>query len=307
MLRTEIAGISLETCIYNASGPRCTSYLELMALANSRTGAVLSKSTTLLPRDGNAGKRYYDNDVASINSTGLANMGYKFYGDLVGAFYPKPYIISVAGLTLEDNIKIIGELVENPPNAIELNLSCPNIIGKSQVAYDYETMEMYLRQIYDRIPEVTKVPMGVKLSPYFDRQQFVDAAELLEEFPIGFVTCINSLGYGLMVDTVEESMAIVPNGGHGGIGGKGIMPIALANVRQFRKLLPERIDVIGCGGVETGEDVFAHILVGAKAVQVGTQLMKEGVGVFERLEEELMGVMKRKGYKEVGEFCGKLV
>lgn len=305
MLKTEIAGIKLESCIYNASGPRCTSYEELIKLANSHSGAILTKSVTLNPRDGNAGKRYYDNDIMSINSTGLANMGYKFYGSLVETFYPKPYMISVAGLTLEDNIKIIEELMENPPDAIELNLSCPNIAGKSQVAYDCDAMEMYLRKIYDSVE--IQIPMGLKLSPYFDQGQFASTAELIEGYPINFVTCINSLGYGLMVDISRETTEIVPNGGHGGIGGKGILPIALANVRQFRKLLPERIDVIGCGGVETGRDVFAHILVGAKGVQVGTQLMKEGVGVFERLERELGGIMREKGYKNVGEFCGKLV
>ena len=302
MLRTTIGGIDLESCIYNASGPRCTTAEELWALAGSEAGAILTKSATVLPRDGNAGKRYYENEIMSINSTGLANMGYKFYGGLVGTFGEKPYIISLAGLTLEDNVKMVGELP--PEMAIELNLSCPNIVGKSQVAYEYDVMETYLRKIYDEGEGKT---IGVKLSPYFDQQQFIDAAELIGEYPVRYVTCINSIGYGLMVDIETEMPEIVPNRGHGGIGGKGILPIALANVRQFRNLLPEKIDVIGCGGVETGADVFRHILVGAKAVQVGTQLMKEGVGVFKRLRGELEEIMEGKGYKRVEEFCGKMV
>jgi dihydroorotate dehydrogenase (fumarate) len=301
-MNTRIADISLDSCIYNASGPRCSTYDELFDLSMSESGAILTKSTTLLPRNGNEGKRYYDNEIMSINSTGLANKGYKYYGDIVRR-WSKPYIISVAGLTLGDNVKIITDLQENPPDAIELNLSCPNIVGKSQVAYDYNTMETYLRKIFD----VAEVPIGLKLPAYFDQQQFMDAAELIESFPVKFVTCINSLGYGLLVDINTETTMIVPNRGHGGIGGKAVLPIALANVRQFRILLPEKIDVIGCGGIVTGEDVFSHILVGAKAVQVGTQFMKEGTGVFKRLTTELKGIMDKKGYKEIGEFYGKLV
>ena len=71
--------------------------------------------------------------------------------------------------------------------------------------------------------------------------------------------------------------------------------------------MPDRIDVVGCGGVTSGNEVFQHILVGATAVQVGTQLMREGVGVFSRLNKELVAIMHAKGYTNIADFRGKLV
>ena len=94
-----------------------------------------------------------------------------------------------------------------------------------------------------------------------------------------------------------------------GIGGKYIKPIALSNVRNFYLEFQKRnldIDIIGCGGIETGIDVFEHILAGAKMVQVGTQLYKEGPEVFVRLENELISIMKDKNYNSLSEFRGKL-
>ena len=223
----------------------------------------------------------------------------------------KPYIISVAGLTLQDNIQIITDLRNTAVDSIELNLSCPNIVGKSQVAYDPETMELYLRKIFDINDHCTETNpihmLGIKLSPYFDHEQFVRCADIVKEFPVKYVTCINSIGYGLIVDTDTERTVICPNAGHGGIGGKVVLPIALSNVRKFRQRLPDRIDVVGCGGVTNGNEVFQHILVGATAVQVGTQLMREGVGVFSRLNKELVSIMRSKGYTNIADFRGKLV
>ena len=85
-LKTTLCGFALESCIYNASGPLCTTEAELSDLANSESSAILTKSCTLEPRIGNLGRRYYENDISSINSTGLANLGYKFYGEMADRF-----------------------------------------------------------------------------------------------------------------------------------------------------------------------------------------------------------------------------
>ena len=66
------------------------------------------------------------------------------------------------------------------------------------------------------------------------------------------------------------------------------------------------IDIIGCGGIETGVDVFEHILAGATMVQVGTQLYREGPEVFVRLQNELISILKEKNYNSLSEFRGKL-
>jgi dihydroorotate dehydrogenase (fumarate) len=184
---------------------------------------------------------------------------------------------------------------------IELNLSCPNIPGKPQTGYDFERTNEVLKQVSSFYTK----PLGVKLPPYFDMVHFEMMAEILNQYPIQFVTCINSIGNALYID--DETVVIKPKGGFGGIGGTYVKPTALANVRIFYKLLKKNISVIGCGGVETGRDVFEHILCGASAVQIGTQLMKEDTRVFSRLISELEEVMNSKGYETLEDFKGKLV
>jgi dihydroorotate dehydrogenase (fumarate) len=78
-----------------------------------------------------------------------------------------------------------------------------------------------------------------------------------------------------MIDYQTERTRIAANGGLGGLAGSYIKPISLPNVYNFSWLLKEKIDIIGCGGITIGIDIFEYILCGAKAVQVGTQLIRE--------------------------------
>jgi dihydroorotate dehydrogenase (fumarate) len=305
-METRVGKMNLLSCIYNASGCRCTTLEELQDLEKSQAAAILTKSCTFEPRNGNAGKRYWDNDEMSINANGLANLGYQFYKDVKLNRESKPYIVSVAGLTLQDNLTILNELKDSKTiDSIEINLSCPNISGKPQIAYDEDAMSSYLRKIFDI--EYNNISIGIKLSPYFDHEQFVGVSEILNQYKPDYVTCINSLGCGLVIDTLLETSVISPNQGHGGIGGSIIYPIAIANVHKFRQLLDHSIDVVGCGGVVSGKDVFGHILAGASAVQIGTLFQKKGIDVFSRLNDELCDIMINKGYKNISDFKNTLI
>ena len=304
-ISTKLAGIHLENCLFNASGPLCTSSEQLHELGKSQAGAIMSKSCTLEYRSGNPEPRYVDTPWGSINSMGLPNNGYQYYAALASELeqYQKPYFISVSGLSLEENLTII-EFLDKAENisAIELNLSCPNVPGKPQTAYDFEQTKIVL----DAVMKFDKHPLGVKLPPYFDIIHFHQMAEILNQYPIQFVTCINSIGNALVIDIDREEVVIKPKDGFGGIGGDYVKPTALANVRQFYTLLRKDIDVIGCGGVKNGQDAFEHILCGAKAVQIGTKLMQEGVDCFERISNELKALMQAKGYEKLEDFRGKL-
>jgi dihydroorotate dehydrogenase (fumarate) len=304
-LSTSIAGLKLETCIYNASGPKCTTIEELDALGQSAAGAILSKSATLEYRAGNENPRYYETSWGSINSMGLPNEGYKFYADYAeqATKHGKPYIVSVSGMSFEDNATIIKLLAGNKNiAAIELNLSCPNLPGKPQAGYDFEQS----RALLNRVFELAQQPLGVKLPPYFDMPHFEMMAEVLNDFPIAFATCINSIGNGLVIDIDQECVVIKPKHGFGGIGGDFIKPTALANVRKFYTLLKDDVDIIGVGGIKNGMDAFEHILCGASAIQIGTQLMREGVDCFTRIADELKDIMREKGYTSINDFKGKL-
>lgn len=304
-IQTTFAGLTLASCIYNASGPWCTTRADLEGIGASAAGAILTKSATLERRAGNPSPRYIETSLGSINSMGLPNEGYQFYASLAADMqvYNKPYLLSVAGLSMENNLHMLRELnaVEGI-GAIELNLSCPNVPGKPQTGYDFERTQ----EVLERACAICKHPLGVKLPPYFDLIHFQQMAAILNQYPIQFVTCVNSIGNGLVIDVALEQVVIKPKGGFGGIGGDYIKPTALANVRQFYLLLRDDIAVIGCGGVKTGSDVFEHLLCGAAAVQVGTQYHREGTACFERLETELKAVMTQKGYASLADFQGQL-
>ncbi|MBA2251419.1 MAG: dihydroorotate oxidase [Nitrospirales bacterium] len=303
-LTTTIAGIRFPTCFMNAAGALCVTEEELRRLGRSHGGAIVTKSMTVEPRTGNPEPRYYGFPSGSINSMGLPNLGYAAYAKLIPALreFGKPVIASVAGLCEADFVKIATVINESRPDLIEVNLSCPNIPGKPQIGYDAEDSERLLEQVR----RVITVPMGVKLPPYFDPAHHERMARVIERVGVEFLSLINSVGNGLVVDPERESVVIKPKGGFGGLGGPLIKPIALANVRAFWKLLGGRIPIIGVGGVVTGTDAFEHFLCGASAVQIGTVLVEEGVGTFERLNQELSAVLSQKGYASPAACRGKL-
>ena len=130
--------------------------------------------------------------------------------------------------------------------------------------------------------------------------------KVIKKYPVKFVTCINSIGNGLVIDPKTEKPLIKPKGGMGGIGGKYIKYTALANVRRFYELFNGKIDVIGVGGIYSGVDAFEFILAGASAVQIGTAYLQKGPTIFAKVQNELKNIMKKKNYKKLSDFRGKL-
>ena len=303
-LSTTIAGVRFPACLMNAAGALCVTEEELRSLGRSGAGAIVTKSMTVEPRTGNPEPRYYGFPGGSINSMGLPNLGYAAYAKLIPTLkeFGKPVIASVAGLCEADFLKIATVINESRPDLIEVNLSCPNIPGKPQIGYDAEDSERVLEQIR----RVITVPMGVKLPPYFDPAHHEKMARVIERVGVEFLSLINSVGNGLVIDPERESVVIKPKGGFGGLGGPLIKPVALANVRAFWKLFQGRIPIIGVGGIVKGTDAFEHLLCGASAVQIGTVLVEEGLGAFERLAGELSAVLSRKGYASPAACRGQL-
>jgi len=304
-LVTNIDNISFENCIYNASGCWCTSKNELNDLVKSNSGALICKSSTMEFRKGNPEPRLYlNNKYGSINSMGVPNLGYKFYLNYGLGVVNKPYIMSIIPFCLNDLEKMLNDINKgvNFKRVIEINLSCPNLIKKTIVGYDYESFTNYL----DLINKVStdNLVLGIKLPPYNVGQTEIICSIIDKYDKIKFITCINSLVDGLILDGDET--AIHPKNGYGGIGGLYCKPIALANVNRFYRKLGHKITIIGCGGIKSGQDAYEHILCGASLVQIGTQLMKEGPGCFSRISNELKNIMKKKGYNKISDFRGKL-
>lgn len=304
MLFTKIGNLDIDYCIYNASGVKCITNDHLNKLSISKSGVILSKSSTINYRPGNKEPRYWDNSFLSINSSGLPNLGFDFYNNYKNDNINKPYFISISGMSIENNITMINNLNSNI-DGIELNLSCPNIKGHSQTGYDFVATEHLLRKSSEILDNKhSKFVFGIKLPPYFDDNHFNSMADIINEYSVTSITCINSLGNGLVVDYNSESTLIKPKNGFGGIGGSIIKPIALSNVHKFFKLT--KCSVIGCGGIQNGKDAFEHILCGASAVQIGTTFYREDVECFTRIGNELKQIMIDKNYNSINDFKGNL-
>lgn len=302
-LQTTFYDHTLQNCLMNASGVHCMTKEELDELATSQAGAVISKTATLNAREGNPEPRYFDTPLGSINSMGLPNLGLDYYLDYWTQRTDSLQFLSVAGMNYEENIAALKKIEASKFAGItEFNLSCPNLPGKPQIAYDFELTEKLLTEVFGFFTK----PLGVKLPPYFDIAHFDQMATILNQFPLVYVNSINSIGNGLYIDPQTDSVVIKPKAGFGGIGGEYVKPTALANVRAFYTRLKPEIKIIGTGGILTGQDVFEHLLCGATLVQVGTQLHQEGPQVFQRLANELAAIMSQKGYQSIAEFQGKL-
>ena len=290
----------------NASGVHCMTTTELVELEQSNAGAFITKSCTLNERAGNPEPRYFDVPLGSINSMGLPNRGFDYYLDYALNYekqQTQPLFFSIAGMSAAENLEMLTLIEKSDFQGItELNLSCPNVPGKPQLAYDFEATEDLLQQVFARFTK----PLGIKLPPYFDLAHFDQMAEILNQFPLTYVNSINSIGNGLYIDTQKEAVVIKPKEGFGGLGGEYVKPTALANVRAFYTRLKPEIKIIGTGGIRNGQDAFEHLLCGATMLQIGTELHKEGPKIFDRITKELEQIMTEKGYRTIDEFRGKL-
>jgi dihydroorotate dehydrogenase (fumarate) len=306
----------IESPIINASGCWCMTENELNDINNSESGAIVSKSSTLEPREGNKEPRFYMDDIGSINSMGAPNLGYEFYGKLGQTYENKPFIQSILPFSIQElHIMLLSLGHNNKENNIniELNVSCPNIStdanvssrrlekNKDIIGYDFKELEKYLKEL-EKYSKFTYL-FGLKLPPYYKLSDFEKVSELLLKYSfIYFITCINSIVNGFIMNCNKP--AILPNLSNGGIGGLYCKPTALANVRNFSILLKDKIKIIGCGGIKTGQDIYEYLLCGATAVQVGTELIREGPEIFSRLKKELIEVMKKNNYELINDFRG---
>lgn len=282
-LETTFANHIFANPLMNASGVHCMTTQELDELAHSEAGAFITKSCTINERKGNPEPRYFDVPLGSINSMGLPNLGFSYYLEYALAYEKvqenqnQPLFFSIAGMSVQENLEMLEKIEKSGFNGItELNLSCPNVPGKPQLAYDFEATYETLKEVFS----IFSKPLGIKLPLYFDFAHFDQMADILNQFPLTYVNAINSVGNGLYIDTEQEAVVIKPKEGFGGIGGEYIKPTALANVRAFYTRLKPEIQIIGTGGIRTGQDAFEHLLCGASMLQIGTELHKEGPEIF---------------------------
>jgi dihydroorotate dehydrogenase (NAD+) catalytic subunit len=266
-LRVDLCGRTLETPLIPASG---TLAKEALDEARGIFGAMLPKTATPRPRQGNPPPRIAETPAGMINSIGLQNPGIEAFLEGLDAFdVGVPILVSVAGDTV-DEFRALCERVAGDGRvwAVELNLSCPNVehggltfcAGPDSVA---EVVGACRAALPDR-------PLFVKLT----NEGALSNAVAAEEAGADALTLINTIP-ALSIDPVRREVLV-----RGGLSGPAIKPVALRTVYEVRAAVG--VPIVGCGGVTTGPDVAEFMLAGATAVQVGS-------ANFVREPRELLG------------------
>ena len=270
----------------------------------SRLGAVIPKTVTLLPRSGNVPPRTVETASGLLNSIGLDNDG-------IDEFLSQklPYlrtlgtkiIVSVAVKNV-DECSILGEKIEERASdcaagkieAVELNVSCPNVSG----GIDFATDPKLCGQIVQKMREALTLPLIVKLSPNI--WNIGEVAKGAESGGADAISAVNTC-LGLAVDWRRRKPRL--GNGFGGLSGPAIKPVALRCVRHVYKAV--KIPVIGIGGIETIDDVMEFLITGASAVQVGTANFYKPTATIQILDA-LPSALAELGAKTAAEIVGTL-
>jgi dihydroorotate dehydrogenase (NAD+) catalytic subunit len=229
-----------------------------------KLGAYVVKGLYLEPRTGNPPPRLVETAAGLINSIGLQGIGLNAFIETVLPRlrkYRTPLIINVCGETDEEYAAIVERLEkEEGPAAYELNISCPNV-KRGGLCPALSAEETYT--IVRLVREKSRRPIITKLSP--NVTDIVSIAQAAQEAGSDAVSLINTvLAMAVDLETRRPALANV----FGGLSGPAIKPIALRLVFQVAQKV--KIPVIGGGGIMTGRDALEFLLVGARAVEVGT-------------------------------------
>jgi len=266
----------------------------------SNIGAVVTKSITLEPREGNPPPRIVETPSGMLNSIGLANIGVKAFIDNIIPTYESlntKVIVNIAGSTKQEYLKVIDyiEAVSDNIAGYEINISCPNVDhGGMEFGVDYKMSF----ELISEIRELTDKLLIVKLSP-----NVTDIAEIaLSVVNAGAdaISAINTVvGMGIDINTQKPSIYRT----FAGLSGPAIRPIALAHVYKISKAVS--VPIIGIGGISTAEHVIQFLLAGANAVQVGTANFKDP-NIYEKIVSDLNSYLKTKQINNYTELIGKL-
>ena len=297
-LAVEVAGIRMATPIMGASGTFGfgMEYEDFLDLAD--VGAVVSKGITPKPRAGNGGVRIAETPAGMLNSIGLENPGIEaFCRDILpeAAKLPTSFIVNISAGTAEEYGEMAQMLDVEGVAGIEVNISCPNVKEGGIV---FGTDPKQAARVTQEVKKHTKKPVIVKLSP--NVTDITQMARAVEEAGADAVSLINTLT-GMAID-VEKRQPLLGNI-TGGLSGPAIKPVALRMVYQAAQAVS--IPVIGMGGIQTGEDVAAFLLVGASAVEIGAENFANPRAVVEAAEG-LDAYLERQGIEHARDLTGAL-
>jgi dihydroorotate dehydrogenase (NAD+) catalytic subunit len=264
----------------------------------SRLGYVVVKTITKDPRPGNAPPRLVESPGGLLNSIGLPNPGIEAYIENVlphlrtlGA----PLVINIAGHDAETFADLAARLErESGIDALELNMSCPNVAG----GLDFSASAEAAYDVVRRVADVTDRPLIAKLSP-----NVTDIRPIAEAAVKGGAAAISAINTLLALAIDWRRRRPVLGRGIGGLSGPCIKPVALRIVRELWRTVD--VPVLGIGGIQDADDVMEFLLAGATAVQVGTANYYDP-SVAGRIVEGLSERVALLGASSVQEIVGTL-
>lgn len=263
-LTTRLGPLTLATPFLTASGTfgYGSEYTPVVDLRN--VGAVVTKSLSVEPREGNPPPRIWETPAGMLNAIGLENCGLeRFVADRVPELekLPTSVLVNVVGDSIEDYATICERLDKvDAIDGFEINISCPNVKHGCRFASDATDCERLFRALRGT---TGKLLMG-KLSP--NVTSVAEIAQAAVEGGAQALSLINTLlGMAVDVKTRRPRIANVT----GGLSGPAVRPVAVRCVWQAARACPG-VPIVGIGGIRTLQDALEFFVVGARAVQIGT-------------------------------------
>jgi len=302
-LHTSFCGISLNSPIILLSG--CVGfgeeYTRIKGFSNTEVGAVCLKGTTLEPRLGNKPHRIAETPNGMLNSIGLQNPGTETVIDEIMPSLKKnetKFIINISGSSVEEYGEIAKHFDDTDIDAIEINISCPNV-KEGGVAFGNDP-EMSFRVVEICRKNTTK-PIITKLSPN-QTDIAKNAARCIDAGSDGLAV-INTVA-GMAVD-IKTRRPIIGNN-RGGLSGPSIKPIALLKVHEVYQVSKKhKVPIIGQGGITSASDALEFIIAGAATIGVGTALFYDPL-VCEKINTGISGYLSDQKLSNVGSLVGTL-
>jgi dihydroorotate dehydrogenase (NAD+) catalytic subunit len=276
-------------------GDECSGLVDV-----GKLGAIVTKSLSRKPRDGNPAVRIVETASGMLNSIGLANIGVQRFIDEKIPFLETvdtTVIANIAASSVEEYCDVLSRL--DPADAIdgfEINVSCPNV---KEGGLSFGTNCPMVAEITRRLRKLTKKPLIMKLTP--NVTHISEFAKAVEQEGADAVSVINTL-VGMAVDIRKRRPKLYTV--TGGLSGPAIKPIALAKVYEVAQSV--KIPVIGIGGIMTAEDAIEFLMVGAAAVQIGTaNFIDPATGVT--VAEGIRSFCEENTIEKVSSLTGSLI
>ncbi|MDO8602487.1 MAG: dihydroorotate dehydrogenase [Candidatus Omnitrophota bacterium] len=298
MMKIKIGKIRLKNPVMVASGTfgYAKEFEKLVNL--KQIGAIITKTITLNPRQGNLMPRICETAAGMLNAIGLQNEGIDYFIKEKMPYLSRigtPIIASISGNNIDEFFILARRLDKiNGISGIELNISCPNIKCKGLVAQDQK--ETY--EVVKAVRKTTSKTIITKLSP--NVTDITEIAKAAEDAGSDAVSLVNTfLGMAIDVETGRSKLGNIT----GGLSGPCIKPIALRMVYEVSKNID--IPVIGMGGIMNASDAIEFILAGAAVIQVGTaNFIEPGVSV--KIIKGIEAYLKKHKIEKIEHIIGSL-